>query len=79
MRATIELPDPLAKEVGTYLEQHKDMTLDRLIERAVRREIAQPDPEALLAMVNLVGRFPASSRIPDEERQPEDRVTDYVR
>jgi hypothetical protein len=78
MRATIDLPDALADEISTYLQEHDDMSLERLVERALRREIAQPNPEALLAMVNLVGRFPPPDRIPPEERQPEDRITDYV-
>jgi hypothetical protein len=78
MRANIELPDYLAEEIQAYLQQHQDVSLDRLVERAIRREIAQPEPEALRAMVNLVGRFPPPNRIPLEERQPEDRITDYV-
>lgn len=78
MRATVEFPDGLAEEITAYLESHDNMSLDRLVERAIRREIAQPEPEALRAMVNLVGRFSSLQRIPMEERQPEDRIDDYV-
>jgi hypothetical protein len=76
MPMTIQLSDRLTEEISAYLRQHDDMDLERLIERAVKREIAQPDPEALRAMVNLVGRFPAPRPVPLEDRQPEDRYTD---
>jgi hypothetical protein len=79
MRATIEFSDDLSQRVEEYLRAHHEVDLNRLIERAVEREIAQPDPEALLALCDIVGRFPRPNAIPMEERQPEDRVTDYVR
>jgi hypothetical protein len=53
MRASIELPDHLAEEIRAYLHRHKDMSLDMLVARAIEREIAEPDPEALRAMVTL--------------------------
>jgi ribosomal 50S subunit-associated protein YjgA (DUF615 family) len=78
MCATIPIPDSLAEEISAYLRAHQDLSLERLVERALRRELRQPEPEALRAMIDLVGRFPRPNRIPPEERQPEDRIDDYV-
>ena len=78
MCALIQIPDNLAEEINAYLTAHQDLSLDRLVERALRRELRQPEPEALRAMVDLVGRFPPPNRIPPADRQPEDRFDDYV-
>jgi hypothetical protein len=79
MCAMIEIPDSLAGEIEAYLRDHQDESLEWLVQRALKREIRQPDPEALRAMVDLVGRFHSLDPIPPEQRQPEDRVDDYVR
>lgn len=77
MRKTIYLPDDLAAEVDEYLSLHKSETLSSLIQRAIRREVAPRDPSAILKLIGLVPKDAPRKVVPMEERQPEDRYTDY--
>jgi len=79
MRKTIELPDDLAAEIEEYLDMHRNETLSSLVERALKREVAPKDPDAILKLIGLIPKDAPRRVIPMDERQPEDRYTDQER
>ena len=77
MRKTIYLPDDLAAQVDDYLAIHRSETFSSLVQRAIKREVAPKDPSAMLKLIGLVSKDTPRNVVPMEERQPEDRYTDY--
>ncbi len=55
MKRTIHLPDDLAKELETYLQENPEETWSSFIQESVRQSLRHKDPSRLL---NLVGIFP---------------------
>jgi hypothetical protein len=76
VRKTIYLPDDLAAQVNEYLDIHRNETFSSLVQRALKKEVAPKDPEALLKLIGLVKKGTPRNVVPMDERQPEDRYTD---
>lgn len=68
MKRTIYLPEPVARRAEAYLQEHPGLTLSTLVQRALERELAPPDPRALLELAGLVRHASSDARKRAEDR-----------
>jgi hypothetical protein len=68
MQVTVELPDPLAEKLNTYLKEHPDETVLSLIQAALEVKLIPKDSSGLLALAGIISDAPHNAR---------DRAEDY--
>ena len=78
MRISVEIPDTLSASVQAYLEEHPDLTLERLVQEALEARVKRR-PNTLLALAGFVSsngpRERSEQEMRDDERErPEDEV-----
>ena len=71
MKSSVYIPDELGDKVQQYLQNHPDLTLSGLIQKALEEKIA-PRRNRLLDLAGFVSFDPA----PRDHRGDEERVAD---
>ena len=67
MRATIYLPDDLARAVEAYLKEHPQTSLSALVQEALRARL-QRNPAALLELSGIVEKASVNAEEGAEDR-----------
>ena len=77
MQITIELPEPLARQLAAYLQAHPQETVSSLVQEALEIKLAPEDTSELLELAGIVAE--TTTEIPSAPMSNEEKINRFFR